>query len=103
MTKKNEKNANLGAFKENVDKNRTNDRATQNIAVKGYASPDGPVKFNDKLSQARSESGKKVVAKTAERRTVWISTPPPTAKTGTASRSWSRSRTSRTRTSFSRC
>ena len=40
-----------------------NDRATQNIAVKGYASPDGPVKFNDKLSKARSESGKKVVAK----------------------------------------
>ena len=63
VTKKNEKNANLGAFKENVDKNLTNDRATQNIAVKGYASPDGPVKFNDKLSKARSESGKKVVAK----------------------------------------
>ena len=39
------------------------DRATQNIAVKGYASPDGPVKFNDKLSKSRSESGKKVVAK----------------------------------------
>ena len=37
VTKKNEKNANLGAFKENVDKNLTNDRATQNIAVKGYA------------------------------------------------------------------
>ncbi|MDE6374772.1 MAG: tetratricopeptide repeat protein, partial [Alistipes sp.] len=36
---------------------------TQNIAVKGYASPDGPEKFNDKLSKARSESGKKVVAK----------------------------------------
>ena len=33
VTKKNEKNANLGAFKENVDKNLTNDRATQNIAV----------------------------------------------------------------------
>ena len=63
VTKKNEKNANLGAFKENVDKNLTNDRATQNIAVKGYASPDGPVKFNDKLSKSRSESGKKVVAK----------------------------------------
>ena len=63
VTKKNEKNANLGAFKENVDKNLQNDRATQNIAVKGYASPDGPVKFNDKLSKARSESGQKVVAK----------------------------------------
>ena len=46
-----------------MDKNLTNDRATQNIAVKGYASPDGPVKFNDTLSKKRSESGKKVVAK----------------------------------------
>lgn len=63
VTKKHEKAANLGAFKENVDKNLTNDRATQNIAVKGYASPDGPVKFNDKLSKARSESGHKVIAK----------------------------------------
>ena len=63
VTKKNEKNANLDAFKANVDKNLGNDRATQNIAVKGYASPDGPVKFNDKLSKARSESSQKVVAK----------------------------------------
>ena len=31
--------------------------------MKGYASPDGPEKFNDKLSKARSESSKKVVAK----------------------------------------
>ena len=63
VTKKNEKKANLDAFKADVDANLQNDRATQNIAVKGYASPDGPVKFNDKLSKARSESGKKVVAK----------------------------------------
>jgi len=63
VTKKNEKNADLGAFKQNVDSYLQNDRATQNIAVKGYASPDGPEKFNDKLSKARSESGKKVVAK----------------------------------------
>ena len=63
VTKKHEKAANLGAFKENVDKNLTTDRATQNIAVKGYASPDGPEKFNDKLSKARSESGHKVIAK----------------------------------------
>ena len=63
VTKKHEKAANLGEFKENVDKNLTNDRATQNIAVKGYASPDGPEKFNDKLSKARSESGHKVIAK----------------------------------------
>lgn len=63
VTRKNEKNADLGAFKANVDKNLDNDRASQSIAVKGYASPDGPEKFNDKLSKARSESGKKVVAK----------------------------------------
>ena len=63
VTKKNERKADLGEFKNNVDKNLENDRATQNIAVKGYASPDGPEKFNDKLSKARSESGKKVVAK----------------------------------------
>lgn len=63
VTKKNEKNANLDAFKANVEQNLDNDRATQNIAVKGYASPDGPEKFNDKLSKARSESSQKVVAK----------------------------------------
>lgn len=63
VTKKNEKGANLEAFKQNVDQFLNNDRATQNIAVEGYASPDGPLKFNDKLSKARSESGKKVVAK----------------------------------------
>lgn len=63
VTKKDEKNANLDAFKANVDENLQNDRATQNIAVKGYASPDGPEKFNDKLSKARSESSQKVVAK----------------------------------------
>jgi len=63
VTKKNEKNADLGAFKADVDEKLQNDRATQNIAVKGYASPDGPEKFNDKLSKARSESGKEVVAK----------------------------------------
>ena len=63
VTKKNEKNADLGAFKADVDEKMKNDRATQNIAVKGYASPDGPEKFNDKLSKARSESSKAVVAK----------------------------------------
>lgn len=63
VTKNNEKKADLGDFKSNVDKNLTNDRASQNIAVKGYASPDGPEKFNDKLSKARSETSKKVVAK----------------------------------------
>lgn len=63
VTKKNERKADLGDFKADVKEKLDNDRATQNIAVKGYASPDGPEKFNDKLSKARSESGKKVVAK----------------------------------------
>ncbi len=63
VTTKSQKGADLEAFKANVDNNLTNDRATQSIAVKGYASPDGPIKFNDKLSKARSESSKKVVAK----------------------------------------
>ncbi len=63
VTKKNEQNANFGEFKADVDAKLQNDRATQNIAVKGYASPDGPEKFNDKLSKARSESSKEVVAK----------------------------------------
>ncbi len=53
----------LDGFKENVDETLQNDRATQHITVKGYASPDGPETFNDKLSKARSESGKAAVAK----------------------------------------
>ena len=48
VTKKNEKKANLDAFKADVDAKLQNDRATQHIAVKGYASPDGPVKSNIK-------------------------------------------------------
>ena len=56
-------NESLEGFKSNVDETLNNDRATQHIAVKGYASPDGPVSFNDKLSKARSESGKTTVAK----------------------------------------
>jgi len=62
VTKKAKKNADLDAFKANEDANLKNDRASQNIAVKGYASPDGPEKFNDKLSEARSNTGKKTVA-----------------------------------------
>lgn len=63
VTKKNRENANLDIFRMTVDNNLNNDRASQNISVKGYASPDGPEKFNDKLSKARSESSKKLVAK----------------------------------------
>lgn len=53
----------LDGFKADVEETAQNERATQHISVKGYASPDGPEQFNDKLSKARSESGKKAVAK----------------------------------------
>ena len=53
----------LDGFKSDVDAKLQNDRATQHLTVKGYASPDGPEKFNDKLSKARSESGKKALEK----------------------------------------
>jgi len=62
-TKKALKSGDLEKFKENVDATLNNDRAEQHIYVNGYASPDGPEKFNDKLSKARSESGKKAVDK----------------------------------------
>ena len=51
---------------ETVFNNKENDRVSQKVFVNGYASPDGPEKFNDKLSSARSESGKKVVEKFLE-------------------------------------
>ena len=51
----------LSALKAKVAENKANDRATQTVYVNGYASPDGPEKFNDKLSSARSQSGKKAV------------------------------------------
>ena len=53
----------LAALKAKVEENKANDRAKQTVYVNGYASPDGPEKFNDKLSGARSESGKKAVEK----------------------------------------
>ena len=46
--------------KENADKYRT---TLGSIYAKGYASPDGPVKFNDELSKKRSESGKEAIEK----------------------------------------
>ncbi len=51
----------LSALKAKVEEYKANDRAKQSVYVNGYASPDGPEKFNDKLSSARSESGKKAV------------------------------------------
>ena len=58
--------ASLNNFKGDVDAKSANDRATQHISVQGYASPDGPETFNDKLSKARSESGKAAVVKLLE-------------------------------------
>ena len=49
----------LTSFQQKAAEQSGNDRIKQNIYVNGYASPDGPEKFNDKLSAARSESGKK--------------------------------------------
>lgn len=49
----------LTAFQQNAMDQSSNDRIKQNIYVQGYASPDGPEKFNDELSAARSESGQK--------------------------------------------
>ena len=60
---KHKKAANLEEFKSDVDSKLNNDRITNNILVKGYASPDGPEKFNDELSADRSKSSQKVVAK----------------------------------------
>ena len=51
-------------FEEFIRENENRDRVTLgNIQAKGYASPEGPEGFNDKLSRARSESGQAAVAK----------------------------------------
>ena len=63
MTSKAANSDELKAFKEHVVETQGNERATQKLSVNGYASPDGPEKFNDKLSSARSESGKKAAEK----------------------------------------
>ena len=49
----------LAAFQQNVAEQSGNERIQQNIYVQGYASPDGPEKFNDELSAARSASGQR--------------------------------------------
>ena len=59
LAKKAKSSDELTAFQEKAAAQKDNDRIKQNIYVNGYASPDGPEKFNDKLSAARSESGKK--------------------------------------------
>lgn len=49
----------LIAFQQRVAEQLGNDRIDQNIYVNGYASPDGPERFNDRLSASRSESGQR--------------------------------------------
>lgn len=51
-------------FEDFVKENSAKDRTTLgNVYAKGYASPDGPLKFNDELSKKRSETGKTAVSK----------------------------------------
>lgn len=66
LTKKAQESEELAAFQQKATEQKDNDRIKQNIYVNGYASPDGPEKFNDKLSAARSESGKKAAEKLLE-------------------------------------
>ena len=63
VAKKAVKTNDIDALKANVEANKANDRAAQTVFVNGYASPDGPEKFNDKLSEKRSKSGLKAVEK----------------------------------------
>ena len=63
VTKKAMKSNEIEALKQGVVANLSNDRAAQTVYVNGYASPDGPEKFNDKLSSKRSQSGLKEVKK----------------------------------------
>ena len=63
LTNKAKKSEELTAFQAKATEQKENDRIKQNIYVNGYASPDGPEKFNDKLSARRSESGKKAAEK----------------------------------------
>ncbi len=63
LTNKAKSTDELNAFQQKAAEQMENERIKQNIYVNGYASPDGPEKFNDKLSQARSESGKKAAEK----------------------------------------
>ena len=53
----------LKNLKEGVENNKGNERVAQSLYVNGYASPDGPETFNDKLSEQRSKSGLEAVEK----------------------------------------
>ena len=63
LAKKAQSSDELTAFQEKAAAQKENDRIKQNIYVNGYASPDGPEKFNDKLAAARSKSGEKAAEK----------------------------------------
>ena len=63
LTKKAVNSEEVAAFQQKAAEQKDNDRIKQNIYVNGYASPDGPEKFNDKLAAARSKSGEKAAAK----------------------------------------
>ncbi len=50
-------------FEDFVKEYSDKDRATMgNIYAKGYASPDGPLDFNDKLAKERSQTGQKAIS-----------------------------------------
>lgn len=54
----------VALFKEFVATNSTAERTTLgNVYAAGYASPDGPEKFNNKLSEQRSKTGAKAIQK----------------------------------------
>ncbi len=54
----------IALFKDFVAVNSTAERTTlSNIYASGYASPDGPEKFNNKLSEQRSKTGAKAIQK----------------------------------------
>ena len=54
----------IALFKDFVAANSTAERTTlSNIYASGYASPDGPEKFNNKLSEQRSKTGAKAIKK----------------------------------------
>ncbi|MBQ0080161.1 MAG: hypothetical protein KBS95_01230 [Alistipes sp.] len=53
----------LQLLKQYIDQNIANVNSRQSIYVNGYASPDGPEKKNDDLSQKRSKSGSKALDK----------------------------------------
>ncbi len=54
----------IALFKDFVAANSTAERTTLgNVYAAGYASPDGPEKFNNKLSEQRSKTGAKAIQK----------------------------------------